>query len=142
MEMKPLSKETCAEIAEWGDKVIRDAVKYNKFVADSVYEAPEVLQARINYTVGQIVNFALTKAHEEWSEDEEVEDSCAYCLEYEHGMKPATKCTCAHHCGAMVCPKRFVSKKVKDTSCLHAPYGNTPYCAVIDCANYAGKKVR
>lgn len=29
-----------------------------------------------------------------------------------------------------------------DKSCLHRPYGDTTHCAVIDCANYAGKHVR
>lgn len=101
--MEKLSKEACLKIADVSREIIKKTLRNGTFDVN-IYEAPEVYDARIDGVVASIVNYALNVAHEEWNKASA--DTCAYCLEYEHGMKPvdAVVCTCQHHCGAMVCP--------------------------------------
>jgi hypothetical protein len=57
-----LSKETCLDIANYGRGVIKEALKDNTMVPTSVYEAPEMVDMRIDRVVAAIVNYALNKA--------------------------------------------------------------------------------
>lgn len=132
-----LSESAQARMTQMLEEVLEPAMKAQaqRNPDDFVYVAPEVWRDQVMSVGARIVNRALTIAFEEWSKKA---DSCAYCLEYEHGMKPANAvtCTCLYHCGATVCPEEPLR------ACSHPTYGDTSHCADIACENYAGKHVR
>lgn len=137
MEMRPLSADAQARMTEMVKEVLEPAMKQQaqRDPEDFVYTPPEVWMQQVMNVGARVVNRAITIAFKDWGLAEE---SCAWCLEYEHGMRPAepVRCTCQHHCGAMVCPEEPLR------TCPHPTYGDTSHCAEISCANYVEKHRR
>lgn len=139
IDKRPLSAEAQARMTEMLKEVLEPAMRAQaqRNADDFVYTPPEVWMQQVMNVGARIVNRAVTIAYKEWFKATESDDSCAYCLEYEHDHRGYNLvCTCRHHCGATVCPagNAFV--------CAHPAYGNTSHCAEIACENYAGKHVR
>ena len=151
---KPLSEAARERMTQMLDEVLEPAMKRQaqRNPEDFVYMAPEVWRQHVMNVGARIVNRAITIAYEEWSKDGNESDSCAYCLEVEHGHKGDNlKCTCANHCGATVCMGPLGQPLMAGgvpidvelfAKCPHEPTQGTSRCAAVDCPNYLGNYAR